>query len=92
MSLATARETIIRKFTNYRNSFKRNSENRLTDTDLYAAMKQAASALVDLKSYSKGKNSFKKHKREEISTLRDRIMRESPGISRIGAFQKALHR
>ena len=90
MTLAVAKETIIRKFTNYRNNYKRKHEHRLTEVDLYEAMRQAGSALVDLKSYSKGRNLFKKRHFDEISTLRDDIVRKTPGISRVGAFQKAL--
>jgi len=90
MTLATAKDTIARKFTNYRNNYKRKHENRLTDNDLYEAMKHAGSALVDLKSYSKGRNLFKKRHLDEISALRDDIVRNTPGISRVGAFQKAL--
>jgi len=90
MTLAIARETIIRKFTNYRNAKKRSSETRLTETDLYDAMKQAASALVDLKTFSKGRSLFKKNHFPQITTLRDTIVRETPSISRVGAFQKAM--
>jgi hypothetical protein len=90
MTISTARETIVRKFTNYRNNFKRNMEDRLTDRHLYDSMKEAASALVDLKTYSKGRNLYKRRNRDVILTKRDEILSETPELTKIGAFQKAM--
>lgn len=53
-------------------------------------MKQAASALVDLRTYSKGRQLFKKRNQKEIAELRDEMLRNDPSLKSIGAFQKAL--
>jgi hypothetical protein len=90
MTLASAREAIIRKFTNYRNTYKRNQDERVTDRDTFDAMKLAASALVDLKTFTKGRNLFKKRNHTDILAKRDQIMGENPAISQVGAYQKAL--
>ena len=89
MTRASAIDALVRKFTNYRNSRKKTTdENRASeDTD---ALKAAAAALVDLKTYSKGRNLFKERNNAEILAKRDLLMEENPKLSRVGAFQKAL--
>jgi hypothetical protein len=90
MTIATAREAIVRKFTNYRNTYRRNQEERLTDRDLQDTMRLAASALLDLKTFSKGKSLFKRRKNSDILAKRDEIMLDDPVISKVGAYQRAL--
>jgi hypothetical protein len=53
-------------------------------------MKEAAKALVDLKTFSKGRNLFKKRKHIEVIAKRDELISNNPEISKIGAYQKAL--
>jgi hypothetical protein len=92
MTIATARDAIVRKFTNYRNTYRRNQEERITVTDreLLDTMKLAASALVDLKTFSKGRSLFKRRKHSDILKERDVIMLDDPNMSQVGAYQKAL--
>jgi hypothetical protein len=53
-------------------------------------MKLAAVALVDMKTFSKGRDLFKRRKASEILIRRDEIMLANPEISQVGAYQKAL--
>ena len=53
-------------------------------------MKSAASALVDLKTYSKGRTLFKKKRNTEILAKRAEIMAKDPSLPKIAAYQKAL--
>lgn len=89
--MVSARDMIVRKFTNYRNHMKRiQKTDSASADDLIESMKRAASALVDLKSYSKGKALFKKKTHTKIAVLRDSLLRNNPNLSRLGAYQKAL--
>ena len=87
-----AKETIVQKFTNTRNSWKRNShgENRVSERELHDAMVSAANALVDLKSFSKGKSLFRKKNENEIIEKRNVLVNSPINMSPIGAYQKAL--
>ena len=80
-----AREAIVRKFTNYRN------RNRSKDqsNEAVEAMKDAAAALLDLKTSSKGRSLFKRRKFTEILDRRDQILESDPQIPAVAAFQKA---
>ena len=53
-------------------------------------MKAAASALIDLKTFSKGRSLFKRKKNSEILERRAEIMDENPNVPHIAAYQKAL--
>lgn len=91
MDVATARDTIIRKFTNYRGDLLRKEARTNPDLDAHAemeAMKQAAAALIDMKSFSKGRSLFRKRKEDEIMALRDQIQ-AIEHIPQVAAFQKA---
>ena len=58
--------------------------------ELIESSNLAASALVDFQKVNRGKICFKKHMHKEITTLRDKFMREDENISKVGAYQKAL--
>lgn len=90
MDITLARSTIIRKFTNYRSDTLRKTRTVLTENELEMdSLKQAAIALVDMKSFSKGRALFKKRNEEKILAKRDAI-HQKEGIPQIAAFQKAL--
>ena len=74
MSLATARETIVRKFTNYRNKYKNEEGDPSLNLDVSEKMQDAASALVDLKAYGKGKRMFRRHMLDDINARKDAIV------------------
>lgn len=88
MTHATAMDALVRKFTNYRNTRKRGTDE--THTAHIEALKSAAAAIVDLKSYSKGRNLFKMQHNTEILAKRDELLEENPSLSQVGAYQKAL--
>jgi hypothetical protein len=85
MTYNTARNTIVRKFTNYRMNWKKVSD----DHEVAEALKKCAMVLFDARTFSKGRILFKRRKNTEINNKRDEILRENPDISRVGAFQKA---
>jgi hypothetical protein len=88
MTTASAREAIIRKFTNYRKlNLKGESPGQTTEA---AAMTLAANALADLRSYSKGQSVFKIRKHDDIRARRDEILRSDPSLAQIGAYSKAV--
>ena len=87
MTHGMAIDALVRKFTNYRGSRKKAVELEGVDGD---SMKLAASALFDLKSFSGGRNTFKRRNQSEIMARRDAIMKELPEISKVGAYQKAF--
>src|ERR1700754_4306499 len=88
MTSTTALDALVRKFTNYRNTRKRYTDDaRESDKE---AMKASAIALVDLKTYSKGRNLFKMRNNAEILEKRDILMLKNPKLSQVGAYQKAL--
>jgi hypothetical protein len=89
MTISLARDTIVRKFTNYRNKMRRGGDDTAT-RELSEDLKRAADALVNLKSFSKGKSLFKRTLNTEILSKRDEILQDNPSLTRIGAFQKAL--
>jgi hypothetical protein len=80
-------DTIIRKFTNYRNSRKRQMEGGTAEIEI---MKVAAAALVDLKSFSKGRSLFRRERREEILARRSEILENDPKATPVGAYQVSL--
>jgi hypothetical protein len=86
MSYANAKDTIVRKFTNYRANRKRLNDER---NEIAEALKKCAAALFDAKSFSKGRLLFKRRMLNEINAKRDELLRESPNMSKVGAFQKA---
>ena len=55
-----------------------------------AGCKLAADALIDMRSFTRGKSLFRKRKERAILTRRDELMLANPKISKIGAYQKAL--
>jgi hypothetical protein len=80
-------DTIIRKFTNYRNTRKRQMDDHSAEIE---ALKVAAAAIIDLKTFSKGRAVFKREKHTEICARRAEILAEDPKASLVGAYQKAL--
>jgi hypothetical protein len=94
MTLASARESIIQKFTNYRNVILRraqiSNQTKQENSELLDAMKLAASALVDMKTFNKGRSLFKQRKESEILARRDELMNIDESLSQVGAYQKAL--
>jgi G3E family GTPase len=100
LTLAAARESIVRKFTNYRNQKLRSetcscgNSNSTREGDehskLVESMKLAASALIDMKTFSKGRNLFKVKQWDEIVRRRGDIMKEDPSMPKVSAYQKAL--
>jgi hypothetical protein len=54
------------------------------------SMKVAAAAIIDLKSYSKGRSLFKKEMQHMITTRRSEILASDPKASAVGAYQTAL--
>ena len=53
-------------------------------------LKALAAALVDLKTFSRGRGCFKKHNHQDICTRRDEILSAKPGTSYIGAYQTSF--
>ena len=90
MDYSSAKDAIIRKFTNYRNNRRRNATATVDEGDLLQAMKTAASALFDLKAFSNGRELFKKRMQPEIVARRSEILREKPNTHMIAAFQMAF--
>ena len=91
MTIEEARNTIIRKFTNYRNKVERNAKKVSTNDDIIEAMKSAAYALIDLRTVSNGKNLFRRKHHEMIISRRDTLMKEDPSLPQVAAYQKALN-
>lgn len=89
MTLKEARSIIVRKFTNYRNKLERNSKGNATNEDVIEAMKVAASAIIDYRSYGKGRQLFRRKKHVEILALRDTLMKDDSSLPQIAAYQKA---
>jgi hypothetical protein len=79
-------KAIIQKFTNYRQSRKKVIDDRTAEIE---ALKAAAAALVDLKTFSKGRTLFRRRMHTQIRQKKESIMADSPHISAIGAYQKA---
>ena len=92
MTLNIAKETIVRKFTNYRNKIRRTlgNEEAISSREMADAFAQAAAALVDLQKVKQGKSCFKTAMHMEICLRRDQIMADVPNMSKVGAYQKAL--
>jgi len=90
MTIASAREIIIRKFTNYRNSRKRNDDKNAVDREIIESLNTAASAIMDLKAFSGGKRLFKKECHNEIAAKRDELVEDDPELPLVAAYQKAL--
>jgi len=90
MSLATARETIVRKFTNYRNKHKDEDEGSARHQETMEKMEASAAVLVDFRSYSKGKRLFRKRMYDDIVAKRELLQEQDPSLCQIAAFQKAL--
>jgi hypothetical protein len=81
-------EAIIRKFTNYRNSRKDNV--KIERDAERSALKAAAASLVDLSSFSKGRECFKRRNHQEICDRRSKILSRDPEASAVGAYQTSL--
>lgn len=88
MTQASAMDALVRKFTNYRNTRKRGLDE--VQISIIENLKIAAAAIVDLKTYSKGKTLFKMRKSAEILARRDELVEENQDLSQVGAYQKAL--
>lgn len=93
MTIDVARATIIRKFTNHRNHDLAGIE-KISDVKMYNALKEAATALVDFKAFSKGKALFKQRNMEAIISRRNDLyntaLAEELDLPLVAAFQKAL--
>jgi hypothetical protein len=89
MTLAKARESIVRKFTNYRTRHLKPDEPSVSAQQDLESRKVAASALFDLKTASKGRNHFKRKNYPDIIRRRDQLLKDDPKQSQVGAFQKA---
>ena len=88
MTQATARDIIVRKFTNYRNNRRdKSDDNGRAEVD---ALEANAVALMELRSYSKGKALFNKEKEKEIATRKAMLLAADPSLVPIGALQKAM--
>jgi hypothetical protein len=84
-----ATEIIIRKFTNYRNSRKKNLA-ALDDRGYEVeTMKAAAAALVDWQAYNKGRACFARRNHETICKRRNELLAANATTSLVGAFQMA---
>lgn len=96
MTSASARDSIVRKFTNYRNTRKKliadphGGIHSCECAEIAEGLKTSASAIFDLKSFTKGRSLFKERKNDEILDRRDQIMEEEPSLPQIAAYQKAL--
>jgi hypothetical protein len=92
MSYANAREALLRKFTNYHNNQKRTAQAGLDSpaADTITAMNVSASALFDMKNQTSGRDLFRQEMEPDIMARRAEILKETPGLSPIAAFQKAL--
>lgn len=86
MTRSMAVDSIMRKFTNYRNNRKEKPEGRDTEIE---ALKSNAAALFELRSFSKGKALFKKQKKKDILIRKAELMAADPMLAPIGALQKA---
>ena len=92
MTLGMAKETIVRKFTNYRNKIKRSNldTETVSQRELIDSSNSAATALIDFQKVNRGKDCFKKQMHGKIALLRDKLMSEDPSLSKVGAYQRAL--
>jgi hypothetical protein len=89
MSRAKARDSIVRKFTNYRTRhLKLDGISEVTQNEI-ESRKIAASALVDWKTLSNGRAHFKRKNLSNIIARREELLKEDPGLGQVGAFQKA---
>jgi hypothetical protein len=79
-------DAIVRKFTNYRNARKK----RLAETTQSDKVSDAATFLMDMKSFSKGRDLFKEEKHAEITTRKTEILLSGEVTSPVGAYQRAL--
>ena len=90
MTLAKAREGIMRKFTNYRGRHLKSDGISDTAQQEFESRKLAAAALVDWKTLSRGRALFKRRNYSAIITRREELMKEDPKLCQLGAFQKAF--
>lgn len=88
MDIKQARCTIVRKFTNERNRVKEKDDSR--NAKLEAAMNAAATALVDFRTFSRGKSLFKDQNHAEILERRADILTMEEGLPLVAAHQRAL--
>lgn len=88
MDIKQARCTIVRKFTNERNRIKEKDDSQ--NAKLEAAMNAAATALVDFRTFSRGKSLFKEQNHAEILTRRAEILAMEDGLPLVAAHQRAL--
>ena len=87
MTYSIARDTIVRKFTNYRNHHKQVESRRSNQT---VALKEAGEKLADLKTYNRGKRLFKAKHQDAIDARRIELLASNPTMLPIVAYQKAL--
>lgn len=87
-----ALDTIVRKFTNYRNHERRSGDFAVSEHQMYEALKEAGAALVDWKAITKGKTLFKRRNRAEINKRRDEILSNEANsrLPKVAAYQIAL--
>jgi hypothetical protein len=91
MPISKARESLIRKFTNYRSRHLKvdGGGNEVAQQEI-ESRKLMAAALVDWKSLTKGRTQFKRKNYATILQRRDQLMSEDPKLCQLGAFQKAF--
>ena len=78
---------IVRKFTNYRNTRKKQLDDRVVELE---AIKNAAAALTELKAYSNGRDVFRQEKHSEITERKKELMHTGEVTSGVGAYQRAV--
>lgn len=96
MGIDSARTTILKRFTNHRNHDMAIAKVS-SDSKLQLALKEAATALVDYKAFSKGKALFKKRNSEALIARRNALYSEtllqddeSVHLPLVACYQKAL--
>ena len=87
MLYSTARDAIVRKFTNYRNHNK-HADSREARKAL--ALKEVGEKLVNLKSSSRGKRLFKLQHQDTISAQQTELLTANPKLLPVVAYQKAV--
>ena len=87
MIYSTARDAIVRKFTNYRNHQKEVDFRGCREA---LAMKELSKQLADLKTFSRGKTLFKKRNSDLISAEQETLLELNPNMLPVVAYQKAV--
>jgi hypothetical protein len=86
MTKASAHTTLVKKFSNYRANRLKGKHEENSEID---AMRAAASALIDLRSFSNGKHLFQKRNKVNIALKRDQLKQAKPELASIAALQMA---